>query len=105
MLKSELNISAPGRLCLLGEHQDYFGLSIIAAAIDLRIFIKGTRRRDRLFKLDLPDIKEKDEFSLDLELGYLNERDYLKSAVNILRQKCSKYSKTRRLGISLRMGL
>jgi galactokinase len=87
MLKSKLNISAPGRLCLLGEHQDYFGLSIIAAAIDLRIFIKGTRRRDQMFKLDLPDIKEKDEFSLDLELGYVNERDYLKSAVNILRRE------------------
>jgi galactokinase len=83
----KLKVSAPGRLCLLGEHQDYFGLPIIAAAINLRISITGHPIQDKKIKLDLPDIKEKDEFLLGKELSYLRERDYLKSAVNILLRK------------------
>lgn len=83
-MKYELKVSAPGRLCLLGEHQDYFGLSIIAAAINLRISISGKKREDRLFQISLPDIREKEEFSPDKELTYRQKRDYLRSTVNIL---------------------
>ncbi len=87
MKKKEIFVSAPGRICLFGEHQDYFGLPIIAAAINLRIFIRGIPRNDRLIKINLPDIQERVEFSLDEELTYQRKRDYLRSAVNILRRK------------------
>jgi galactokinase len=87
MDKKKILVSAPGRLCLLGEHQDYFGLPIIAAAINLRIRITGNRTDEKRIKLDLPDIKEKDEFPIGQELSYSQERDYLKSAVNILLRK------------------
>ena len=87
MSKNEINVSAPGRLCLLGEHQDYFGLPILAAAINLRISIHGKKRADRKLKLELPDIGERDEFPLDKKLEYSQRRDYLKSAVNILQRE------------------
>jgi len=87
MKRHEISVSAPGRICLFGEHQDYFGLPIIAAAINLRIFIRGTRRNERIIKVSLPDIKEQEEFSLEGNLDYQKERDYLKSAVNVLRRK------------------
>lgn len=87
MPEVEKRVSAPGRLCLLGEHQDYFGLPIIAAAINLRITIDGKKRQDRRFNLNLPDVGEKDAFPLDTELAYNQERDYLKSAVNILQRE------------------
>ena len=87
MKRNAISVSAPGRICLFGEHQDYFGLPIIAAAVDLRIFIRGTPRNDILVKIDLPDIGEKEEFSLESELTYQKERDYLRSAVNVLRRK------------------
>ena len=32
--------SAPGRICLFGEHQDYLGLPVIAMAVDLRFYIE-----------------------------------------------------------------
>jgi len=82
----ELRVSSPGRMCLLGEHQDYFGLAIIAAAIDLRIAFAGRRRTDRRFAIDLPDIGEREEFSFEEEIPYVRKRDYLKSAVNIHRR-------------------
>jgi len=82
----ELRVSSPGRMCLFGEHQDYFGLAIIAAAIDLRITISGKRRPDTTFAIDLPDIEEKEVFSFAAEIPYEKKRDYLKSAVNIHRR-------------------
>ena len=38
---------APGRVCLFGEHQDYLGLPVIAAAIPLgcRLVVKPQTRR------------------------------------------------------------
>jgi galactokinase len=83
----KLKVSAPGRICLFGEHQDYFGLPVIAAAINLRISIAGTKRRDSNFIMNLPDIQEVERFSLGEELVYGKERDYLRSVVNILRRK------------------
>lgn len=86
-MPEEIKVSSPGRVCLFGEHQDYFGLPIIAAAINLRISINGKKREDNTIKIDLPDIGDSEEFSLDKEVVYTKERDYLKSAVNVLRRK------------------
>jgi galactokinase len=87
MKNGEISVSAPGRICLFGEHQDYFGLPIIAAAINLRIFIKGIPREDRSIKIQLPDLGEEEEFSLEGDLAYHKERDYLRSAINVLKRK------------------
>ncbi|HPN16834.1 MAG TPA: galactokinase family protein, partial [Candidatus Aminicenantes bacterium] len=84
MVNPTLRVSSPGRICLLGEHQDYFGLAIIAAAINLRISFSGRPRSDRRIVLDLPDMGEREEFVLDGgQIPYVKKRDYLKSAVNI----------------------
>lgn len=82
----DLVVSSPGRLCLFGEHQDYFGLAIIAAAIDLRITISGRKRSDRRIHLDLPDINDVEDIDLDAPLTYSRPRDYLKSGVNVVRR-------------------
>jgi len=87
MSQKRIDVSAPGRLCLLGEHQDYFGLPVIAAAIDLRVNIQGTPWSHRSFHLDLPDIDDTEDLLLDEKLTYGRERDYLKSAVNILQRE------------------
>jgi galactokinase len=87
MNNEELRVSSPGRICLFGEHQDYLGLAIIAAAINLRITISGKRRPDKKMVIDLPDIGEKEEFPCDREIPYAKKRDYLKSAVNIHRRQ------------------
>ena len=86
MHQPTLRVSSPGRICLLGEHQDYFGLAIIAAAVDLRIAFAGRPRPDDRIVLDLPDLGEREEFSFAAEIPYEKKRDYLKSAVNIHRR-------------------
>ncbi|MBN2416870.1 GHMP kinase [bacterium] len=79
-----IETSAPGRICLFGEHQDYLHLPVIPCAISLRVGVKGYARDDMTVNLELPDIQSSDSFSLAEEQAYIRERDYNRSAVNLL---------------------
>ncbi len=83
-MKATEIVSAPARICLFGEHQDYLGLAVIAAAIDLRLYVRGTPRADGWFRVDMPDIGQSDAFQPDSELPYRGPRDYLRAVVNVL---------------------
>ena len=87
MPPERLTTSAPGRLCLFGEHQDFLGLPVIALAVTREIAFTGTRRDDGIWHLDLPDIDDRDHLDPRDELDYRHRRDYLRSAVNVLRRE------------------
>ena len=77
--------STPGRICLFGEHQDYLGLPVIAAAISLRIQLTACRITTPEVCLHLPDISATERFAFDGQLlSYPRERDYFRSAINVL---------------------
>lgn len=80
----KLSVSAPGRVCLFGEHQDFLGLAVVAAAIDRRIFIEGTPRTDSILRMNMPDINQFEEIDLSKPVEYTRKRDYLRSCVNVL---------------------
>lgn len=82
-----LRVSTPGRICLFGEHQDYLGLPVIPCAISLRVAMEGVPRDDREVIIHLPDIRSEERFSLDGTLAYRMERDYFRSAVNVIRRE------------------
>ena len=88
-----MRISTPGRICLFGEHQDYLGLPVIAAAISRRISIDGHYRDDHKIILHLPDLGLKEEFSLNDTFPYVVQRDYFRSTINILKRKGLTFSK------------
>ncbi len=93
-MKKEITaVSAPGRVCLFGEHQDYLGLPVIPSAISLRVGITGEHRNDMTVKIDLPDIRSSEQFSLEGILPYEKERDYFRSAVNVIRRHGFTFSK------------
>ncbi len=77
-------VSAPGRICLFGEHQDFLGLSVIACAINLDISISGTPRADTVFAIDMPDLDRRDEFNAARRVPYHGRRDYIRSATNVV---------------------
>ncbi len=86
-------VSTPGRICLFGEHQDYLGLPVVAAAISRRIQVEGTHRNDQKIIIKLPDLGQTVEFSLENTFPYTRERDYYKSTINVLKRKGSVFSK------------
>jgi len=90
---NKLHVSTPGRICLFGEHQDYLNLPVIPCAISLRISIEGVRREDSFVVIDLPDIKSKEQFRLEESKLYTQERDYYRSAINVLEGNGFRFSK------------
>ena len=80
-------VNAPGRICLFGEHSDYLGLDVIAAAIDMSIEIVAIPREDNTICVDYLDLGLTDEFSLDEEIQYRTRRDYIRSAFNVMARK------------------
>jgi len=91
-IENKIKVSAPGRICLFGEHQDYLQLPVIAATISERIYIEGKLRNDNKVIIDLPDISDKEEFQLDFPLKYSEERDYFKSSLNVLYKHSFRFS-------------
>ncbi|GAB4014098.1 hypothetical protein GCM10028808_35400 [Spirosoma migulaei] len=90
----EQTVSTPGRICLFGEHQDYLGLPVIAAAISRRIQIKACQSEQTGFRLNLPDIGESVSIPFDGQpLPYPQIRDYFRSAVNVLLREGFSFSK------------
>ena len=80
----DLRISTPGRVCLFGEHQDYLGLPVIPCAISLRIAMDAARIPAREVRIHLPDIGREERFALTGRVPYTVERDYFRSAVNVM---------------------
>lgn len=81
-----ISVSTPGRVCLFGEHQDYLGLPVIAAAISRRIHLTAVPRPDQQVIIHLPDVGHTESFTLSGPLAYVAKRDYFRSAVNVLRR-------------------
>ncbi len=83
----EFEVSAPGRICLFGEHQDFLGLPVIAMAMNLRFHIRGRRINEPVFRIHMPDINKQDVIDLRIDpLPYRHNRDYLRSGINLLRR-------------------
>lgn len=83
----EVIASAPGRICLFGEHQDYLGLPVIAAAVDLRIEGRAVPVSGREYVVQMPDTGEERCLDPTSEQVYGQQRDYLASSINVLRRR------------------
>ncbi|HDP94415.1 MAG TPA: GHMP kinase [Candidatus Aminicenantes bacterium] len=81
-----ITAEAPGRICLFGEHQDYLGFPVIAAAIDRTIVIQGDVKGPPRALVELPDIGSREEFNLPPE-HYSRSRDYLRSCARVLARR------------------
>jgi galactokinase len=91
--RADIAVSTPGRVCLFGEHQDYLGLPVVPCAISLRITMEARLRDDAVIVIDCPDVGSREEFSLSGGLPYVRERDYFRSAVNVLRREGFAFSR------------
>lgn len=83
----QIETSAPGRICLFGEHQDYLGLPVIACAINLRVTVRATPSSEKGLRVHLPDIGEDLAFDPNGEAPYRHGRDYLPAAANVLHRE------------------
>jgi len=82
---NRITTSAPGRICLFGEHQDYLGLPVIAMAINLRFFVEFKPSTQKTYVINTPDLRGSNPQVLDI---YANEprhdEDYCWGIVRVL---------------------
>ncbi len=97
---SGVGASAPGRVCLFGEHQDYLGLPVVAAAISLRISAEAEPAADGLLHIELPDIGESAVIDPNAPQEYQTRRDYLRSCVAVLQRRGCSWPRGYRVRIS-----
>lgn len=89
-----IKISTPGRICLFGEHQDYLGLPVIAAAISRRVEMSGEYRIGKQIIIHLPDISSELLMEIsETRMPYEQKRDYFRSGYNVLIDKGLTFSK------------
>lgn len=81
--------TAPARICICGEHQDYLGHPVIAGAVDLYFSIQGEKRPDRTFIIHKKDLGETERFEFPSTglIPYNGKRDYFRSALNVLKKQ------------------
>ncbi|MCC5877435.1 MAG: GHMP kinase [Candidatus Sumerlaeia bacterium] len=86
-MPDQIVTSAPGRICLFGEHQDYLGLPVIACAIDLRVTVSAVPSKNPGMTIHLPDVGRREHLDPSADLVYTHDRDYLPAAINVLRRE------------------
>ncbi len=82
-----IQVKAPGRICLFGDHQDYLGLPIIACAINRSIQLKAKPIQESVLRIVMPDINETREIDFSKPLVSISERDYFYSALVVLERE------------------
>lgn len=86
MPKTQYTITAPGRICLFGEHQDYLGLPVIAAAIsrELQLAIDLENHDDNGYVIRMPDLGSEERIDPTPPIAYENDHDFLRASVKVL---------------------
>ncbi|MCG3225582.1 MAG: hypothetical protein H7645_01580 [Candidatus Heimdallarchaeota archaeon] len=82
--------SAPARVCLYGEHQDYLELKVIPAAINLRLNISSTKKNDNKINIQSMDVGNAVNIPIgisSLSSNQKNFRNYLESGLLALKKR------------------
>ena len=82
----EVTITAPGRICLFGDHQDYLGLPIIACAINRYLKIKATSNKSEQFHLEMPDMKMSRSFHIHERFDTLEKSDHIAAVFRVVKR-------------------
>jgi galactokinase len=83
---SQLTISAPGRICLFGDHQDYLGLPVIACAINRQIVLSAEKNNKGVFHIIMPDISSERKIDISETFEIIESQDYFASAIRVVRR-------------------
>ncbi len=81
-----MTITAPGRICLFGDHQDYLELPVIACAIDRQVTLCAKANDENVFRLDMPDIGKTRTFNVFEVFDSFEKGDHLASSIKVVRR-------------------
>ena len=79
--------TAPGRVCLFGDHQDYLQLPVIACAIDRMMEIYAEENGKGHFEINMPDMNQKRIIHLQQDFNEIERGDFLRIALKVLQKR------------------
>ena len=83
---NKITITAPARICLFGDHQDYLALPVIACAIDKQVVLTAESNTDGQFHILMPDISSEKHFSITENFKILEQNDCYGSVIRVVRR-------------------
>ncbi|PID59783.1 MAG: GHMP kinase [Ignavibacteriae bacterium] len=92
-MKNKISTSAPGRICLFGEHQDNLKLPVIPVAISKRVNIQAEIINNSNIKIHLQNTNSSEEFNITDNITYDKDKDYFKSSINVLKRLNYEFTK------------
>ncbi len=78
--------TAPGRICLFGDHQDYLKLPVIACAINRFIRIEARPNKKSVFDFNLLDLNKKTQIDFKSDFNNIEKGDFLRTALKVVRK-------------------
>lgn len=100
---STLNVYAPGRVNIIGEHTDYNDGFVMPCAINYGTAVSGAKRNDSIFKVYASDLDQFDEFSLTEDI-LANPKakwtGYVRGVVKFIQERCPDFKQGADLVIS-----
>ena len=85
-MSTNISLTAPARICLFGDHQDYLGLAVIACAINKFITLTATKNSSEILKLILPDINSERSIAISETFETLEKEDHFGSAIRVIKR-------------------
>lgn len=82
-----ITVKVPARICLLGDHQDYLGLPVIAASIDRYLTLEATPQEKACFTFELTDLGQTRELALQIDESSVQKGDFLAATLAVLARK------------------
>lgn len=95
-----ISIRVPSRICFYGDHQDYLGLPVIAGTINRFIELSANPIADKHFEIHLKDLNAGKKIPLDTSFVNVDQGDYFRSGMAILRNKGFVFEKGYQVTIS-----
>lgn len=82
--KPDIQVKAPARICLFGDHQDYLGLPIIACAINRFIDIQASEINDFKLQIHFTDLGTIASYPLDNISEFVRKGDFLAAVLKVV---------------------
>ena len=82
-----ITVKVPARICLLGDHQDYLGLPVIAASIDRYLTLEAAPQEKSCFTFELTDLGQTRELALQIDESSVQKGDFLAATLAVLSRK------------------
>lgn len=92
--EATLQVYAPGRVNIIGEHTDYNDGFVMPCAINYGTAISGKKRDDSIFNVYAGDLEQWDKFDLKEEIQPVPEKKwtgYVRGVVKFIQARCPEF--------------